>query len=160
MTVRVENDHIVISFGDEDERLTPTEARRLADELLVAADKCERQQRETEATCERDGHDWGPWLNGYAPFRNHARRCQRGCWFGHEQEPGWMPFAGLPHGTLWGQPLECCGPGCEHCDTKKLGQIIQRMSAEALQRLDAFVFGETETATDQHRNDNADSRVR
>lgn len=142
MTVRVENDHIALSFGDEDERLTPTEARQLAAELTAAADECERQHAETEATCEREGHDWGLWLNGYAPFRNHARRCQRGCKFGYEQEPGWMPFAGLHHiDPFFGGELECSGPGCEHCDTMRLGAAIWEMFADLDKRLDGWLLG-------------------
>lgn len=143
MTVRVENGRILDGHGDDERDYNPTEAREQAAHLLAAADECERQQAETEATCEREGHDWGPWLNGYAPFRNHSRRCRRGCRFGHEQSPEWMPFVPRLHRSPFtGQQLECCGPGCEHCDAEQVGQIIRRMSAEALQRLDAFVFGE------------------
>lgn len=143
MSVRVENGRIIDGHGDDEREYDPTEARQHAAELIAAADECERQQRDTEAACKREGHDWGPWLNGYSPWRNHARRCQRGCRFGYEQEPGWMPFAGLHHtDPVFGGMLECCGPGCEHCATMRLGSAIRELFADARERLDAFVFGE------------------
>lgn len=50
-----------------------------------------------------------------------------------------MPFAARPHGTLWGQPLECCGPGCEHCGAEKVGRAVRGMFAAALPRLEGLL---------------------
>lgn len=74
MTVCVENGRIHISFGDEGEELAPVEARALANELIDAADECEQQQEQIRQACA-DGHDMGPWANGWPHGRKGARNC-------------------------------------------------------------------------------------
>lgn len=164
MTVRVENGYILTVHGDVETAYDPAEARQHAAELIAAADECERQQRETEATCEREGHDWGHWFNGYWPWRNHARRCQRGCKFGHEQEPGWMPFAAKLHRSPFtGERLECCGPGCEWCDAEslapKFAEIVRR-AAQALEEAGEVPAAFAAVGIELGRNDNAEVRWR
>lgn len=129
--------HIAIS-GDPDE-LTPDEARQLAHDLTAAAASAEQQLRTNWALCEAEGHDWSTWFNGYNPWRNHFRHCQRpGCLEPHEQYPGWMPFAARPHADMFG-PRQCSGPGCDHCETEQFGKALSGFLREAAAGMAGFL---------------------
>lgn len=125
------------SWADDPEQYDPDEAREHAAALNLAADECDRQRATIQAACA-GGHDWGEPYNAQVPEKVTGRSCTRDGCHEHDEQPGWMPFAGRYHpDILMGQVIDCTGPGCDTCDALAVGKAFQislRDAAAAVSR--------------------------
>lgn len=133
--------HIMIGEGyeREHETCTPNEAREYAQQIIAAADECDRQAEAIRAACV-DGHDWGSGVNMVRDWTKHSpvtmRRCNRDGCDASETLDGWAHFAGRLHiDPYTGRRVDCYGPGCENCADEKVGKAIRAMWANASKAL-------------------------
>lgn len=130
---------IVVSVGDDEDRLDPAEARATASALLEHVTAAEVELEHNRALCASEGHDWTGYDTRVGDRRIHREYCRReGCEEVRESE-GWrQEYPPKKHRLLYTAfEIDCSGPSCPHCDAATFAEAIRPFLAEAVRGMEA-----------------------